>query len=289
MAKAFTVLSWNIEHLRDKQPERIKAVVKTLTQENPDVLALYEVEGKYVYEELATKLPNYTFHITEGRQVQEILVGVKNKFSAFFSQRIEFKSGNTSLRPGAFLTLRIDGANYSLMFLHLKSLTKPIGWGIRDDQFERLGKLKKKLDQKAGEGQRANFIALGDFNTMGMNYRGSAYDIPASIELDKLDKDLRRNSIRMRRLTKTAPNTFSNGSKSRYKPADLDHVVASDHLTFKTWANKAPITEKAHQPSSTPSEVDVRGWVDESSVAKQDRWVAKYSDHAYLVFQVNKV
>jgi hypothetical protein len=169
MAKAFSVFSWNIEHLKDKQPKRIKAVVKTLGEEQPDVFALYEVEGKNVYDELLDKLPNYTFHITEGPQTQEILVGIKQNFTAMFSQRVQFKSGNAYLRPGALVSLKIDGVDYSLMFLHLKSLAKPIGLGIRDDQLERLGKLKRKLDERAGAGKRANFIALGDLNTMGMD------------------------------------------------------------------------------------------------------------------------
>jgi hypothetical protein len=141
MAKAFTVLSWNIEHLKDKQANRIKAIVKKLKEEKPDIFAIYEVEGKSVYNDLFDKMPKYTFHITEGRQTQEILVGVKNNITAFFTQKVTFKSGNPSLRPGAILSIRINDIDYTLLFLHLKSLTKPVGLGLRDDQFERVGKL----------------------------------------------------------------------------------------------------------------------------------------------------
>lgn len=289
MPKAFSVLSWNIEHLKGKKPGRVKRVVDTLTNENPDVFGLYEIEGKDIYQDIATTMPGYSFHITEGRQTQEILVGVKNKFTAFFSQRVAFKSGNSWLRPGAMLSIKLDGVDYTLMFLHLKSLTKPVGLGVRDDQFERLFKLKKKLDKSSIASGPANFIALGDFNTMGMDYRGKAHDIPAEAELNKLDLDAKRNSIKMSRLSKTTPNTWSNGSASSYSPSNLDHVVASDHLQFKLWDDKLPVNEDATSFVPGKSQVDVRGWVDESTIAKQDKWIDKFSDHSYLYFEVSKV
>ena len=289
MAKAFSVMSWNIEHLKGKRPERIKAIVDTLKDEKPDIFAIYEVEGKTVYNDLLDKMPKYTFHITEGPQTQEILVGVKDGISAFFTQKVTFKTGNPSLRPGALLSIRIDNVDYSLLFLHLKSLTKPVGLGLRDDQFERVGKLKKILDTIAANNKRANFIALGDFNTMGMDYRGKDHDIPASVELDKLDMDFKKQSIKMRRLPKTAPNTWNNGSGSSYKPSNLDHVLASDHMTFNKWDNKNPVNEPDSIFVAGKSEVDVRGWVDEDTISKQDEWINKFSDHSYLYFVVNKV
>lgn len=289
MAKAFTVLSWNIEHLSGKKPGRVERVVETLVEETPDIFGLYEIEGKDIYQEISTRMPGYSFHITEGPQTQEILLGVKNSFTAFFSQRVTFKAGNVRLRPGAMLSIKLDNVDYSLVFLHLKSLTEAVGFGIRDYQFERIYKLKKKLDKNAGPGNRANFIALGDFNTMGMDYRAKKHDIPATGELDNMDKDMKRKSVRMRRLTKTTPNTWSNGSKSRYSPSNLDHVVASDHLQFKMWDNKLPVNEDPADFVPGKSEVNVLGWVDEATVDKQDKWINKFSDHSYMLFQVSKV
>jgi len=104
MAKAFSVASWNVEHFKGRE-HRIGGVLDHLTNQNADVVALYEVEGKEVFSKLTTAMPNYNFHITEGRKTQEILVGVRRNISAFFSQRVAFKAGNHSLRPGAFLTL----------------------------------------------------------------------------------------------------------------------------------------------------------------------------------------
>jgi hypothetical protein len=93
----------------------------------------------------------------------------------------------------------------------------------------------------------------------------------------------------MRRLPKTTPNTWSNGSESSYSPSNLDHVLAADHLEFKKFNNKNPVNEDDNAFVSGKSEVDVRGWVDESTVSKQDKWIEKFSDHSYLVFEVEKV
>src|SRR4030067_2464728 len=108
-----------------------------MKEQNPDLFALYEVESSEVYTTLVSKMPNYHFHITEGPQTQEILVGEKKTLTAFFTQKVEFKSGNTYLRPGALLTVRFSGKDYPILFLHTKSSTKPIGLGLRDDMFER--------------------------------------------------------------------------------------------------------------------------------------------------------
>ncbi len=166
MTKAFTVASWNVEHFKNN-PDRIDLVIEFLEEQDPDVFALYEVESSDVYTILVTKMPNYHFHITEGPQTQEILAGAKRSLTTFFTQKVEFKSGNTYLRPGALLTVRLDDADYPLLFLHTKSSAKPIGLGLRDDMFDRAFKFKRFLDKistKAGQGP-SNFIFLGDLNT----------------------------------------------------------------------------------------------------------------------------
>ncbi len=271
MAKAFSLASWNVEHFKNK-PDRVERVVTFVNQQKPDVFTLLEVEGKDVFTELVTRMPGYQFHITEGPQTQEALVGVRKGLTAFFTQKIEFKSGNQYLRPGALLTLHVDGENYSILFLHTKSSADPIGLGIRDDQFARAFKFKRKVLDKAVSGKaKANFIFLGDLNTMGMDYPFNQ-TVEVKWELKKLDVDAKK--VAMRRLTKNAPATWSNGSKSRYHPADLDHVVASDHLSFKSFAG---------------AEVDVRGWPALTATTEQDTWIRQYSDHGMLYLEVQKV
>lgn len=270
MARAFTLASWNVEHFRGRA-NRVKDVVKQLRDEanKPDVFALYEVEGKTVFGALVSELPGYQFHITEGRQTQEILVGVKRGHTAFFSQRTEFKSGNPFLRPGALLTLQVDGQAYSMLFLHTKSLPTPVGFGLRDDMMSRAFKLKRKLDKAAGGRNKSKFLFLGDLNTMGLEYPFDQ-DIKATTELRRLDGRASRNG--MRRLTKTAPATFWNGPGSSFPPSDLDHVVASKNLSFRAFAGGA--------------DVDVRGWPKKPNDQAKGRWINRFSDHALLFLDV---
>lgn len=273
MRKAFSVASWNVEHFRGRKG-RVEQIVAFLAAQKPDVFALYEVEGKEVFRSVFDSLPRYSFHVTEGKQVQEILVGVKNRLPAFFTQRLEFKTGASFLRPGAFLTVRAYGQLYSLLFLHTKSGADPKGLGLRDDMLLRACRLRKTLDKAAGGPGRANYLFLGDLNTMGMKYPFDR-DITPELELQRLDAEAKK--VKMRRLSKDAPATWWNGTKSRYKPADLDQVVASDHLAFRQFRGKGQRFD-----------VTVRGWPRLKSAAEQDSWIEQYSDHGLLYFQVNR-
>jgi exonuclease III len=272
MAKAFSVASWNVEHLRSQGTRsRVEDVVEFLAQQDPDVFALYEVEGKEVFDALTSMMPGYTFHITEGRQVQQILLGVRARITAFFTQKTEFRSGVSLLRPGALLTLTVGGENYSLLFLHTKSGTDPRGLGLRDDMLDRALKFATTLDRRAPDASRANYIFLGDFNIMGMEYRFvRERDIVATHELQKLERGARRRQMKV--LDKDEPNTWWGGGK--LAPSNLDFVVARSHMRFKKFGDGA--------------EVSVRGWPKLTDEAERLRWVRELSDHGLLFFQVER-
>jgi exonuclease III len=269
MAKAFSLASWNVEHFKDDDT-RIKRVIKFLQEQNPDVFGLLEVEGKEVFLTLVKEMPDYQFHVTEGQQVQEVLVGVKNGLTAFFTQKTEYKGGIQTLRPGALLTVTMDGQHYPILFLHTKSSSLPLGLGIRDDQFRRAFKFKKVLDKTAGGTGKANYIFLGDLNVMGMKYPFKK-DINPPFEVKKLDADAKK--VKMRRLTKNKPNAWWNGPGSKYAPADLDQVVASEQLNFRQIGG---------------ADIDVRGWPALGSTSLQAEWIKKYSDHGLLYLEVEK-
>ena len=276
MAKAFSVLSWNVEHFgamdkSKKKPKKpIEPIIQKIAEQNADVIGIYEVVGSQIYHAITDAMPNYHFHITEGPQSQEILIGVKKNFSSFFTQKVEFKSGNSLLRPGALLSLKIDGISYSMLFLHLKSLTTPRGFGLRDDMVERAIKFRKVLTKASGSHDKSNFIFLGDLNTMGMNLTYQSKDISAFEELSRLGKRVAR--VQMRVLDKSGP-TFWPGTNSSYDPGNLDHVVAANHLQFKSFGGNP---------------IDLRGWPQEMSDAKRDEWAKNFSDHAILYFEVQK-
>jgi hypothetical protein len=276
MAKAFSVLSWNVEHFgaaaANMPPTKpVGPIIDLIVAQDADVVGIYEVEGSTVFQQVTAKMPDYSFFITEGPQTQEILVGVRKTLSAFVTQRVEFRSGVTVLRPGALVTITLNQVQYCLLFLHLKSLTDPRGFGLRDDQTERALKFRTVLDNAAADGQ-ANYIFLGDLNTMGITLTFSPKDLSGPEEIARLEA--RCPSRKLTVLGKSEPTTFWPGSTSSLPPSNLDHVVASDHLTFKNLDGAA---------------VSVRGWPQEPTDAKKDAWTEKFSDHAMLFFEVQKV
>ena len=299
MAKAFSVASWNVEHFgnsrkingKKESPAQIKAridrVANYIKEVDADVTGIYEVSGSQIFSKFRSIFPNHQFFITEGRQTQEILVMIKPNVTVFITQKIEFKSGGTHLRPGALATVTIDDVNYPVLFLHLKSMPDPKGFGLRDDMLNKAvqfkSKILKSMRHRLKEEQglstlppvsavpSINYIFLGDLNIMGMNYRGKVNDITSVDEMSNLDKLCQRNSVQMKRLVKTEDLTYR---KNASLESDLDHVVASNNLEFKLFDGK---------------HVDVRGWPQKDTNAKRDKWRRDFSDHALLYFEVQKV
>jgi hypothetical protein len=130
MPKILSFASWNVEKFSNK-PGRVERVVGLLAEKDPDVFALYEVMGKQVFNALMSRMPTHSFSITENtaQSNMEILVGVRNTITSFVTQREEFRSKVPTLRPGALVTLQIDGKYYAILFIHPKSFKEPRDWG----------------------------------------------------------------------------------------------------------------------------------------------------------------
>ncbi len=272
MTKAFSIASWNVEHFgRGKNAHKVDETIQYLAKQAADVVAVYEVESKSVFRPIVKAMPQHQFHITEGPQTQEILVGIKRGISAYVTQKLTFKAGQPTLRPGVLVTVCAGGDFYPLVFLHLKSSPEPKGFGLRDDMIRRAFKFRTALDEVAGGRGKANYIFVGDLNTMGLDYPYKKHDIAGTDEVKEIARLARYRNMRV--LTKNAMHTWWNGSRSTYKPSNLDHVVAADHLKFKT---------------INGAEVDVRGWPKEPTDTKKDAWINRYSDHALLFFEVQK-
>lgn len=279
MEKAFSVASWNVEHFKSDgdQPtdrERVERVVSYLKELDPDVFGIYEVTGKEVYFEIVEKFPNYTFEITEGEEVQEILAGVRNTLSCFFTQRLEFKSSVPYMRPGLLASIKKEEVTYNLLFLHLASFPEPRGFGLRDDMLYKAVKFRHVLDKPAGGKHKSNYVFFGDLNTMGMNY---PYEkrIDRNFELKKWDERA-MGYYGMRRLAKTSDITWRGEVDGQIEESNLDHVYASTNLKFKKF-----------ERNNVTAEVEVRGWVDKPE-SEKDEWTRKYSDHSLLHFEIQK-
>jgi len=287
MPKVFSVASWNVEHFKNTSPSdasRIQRVAKFISGKDggptlvPDIFALFEVEGKDVYQDFMGEFHNHRFHLTEGKQSQEIFIGVRRKFQTFSTQRLEFKTGREYQRPGLLLTVRINGVDYSLLYLHIRSGTGTEDFGLRDAALNHAYKLKKALDKASGD--NANFVFLGDLNTMGIDD-----PVPYSKRMDLTPEEevariaawaKRRDMLLLSKETTTIEGiekevTWYNGS-SGYSPTNLDHVVASDHLQIRSQGNG-------------PFNVTVLGWP-KLAQSEWNNWFSQYSDHAMLYFEI---
>lgn len=272
MAKAFSVASWNCEHWKNGDLRNARRI-EFLAARKADVVALYEVEGSEVWRTVMEGLPGYSFFITEGQNTQEILVGIGPDITAFLTQRIEFQSRDAFMRPGAFLTVRADGTDYSLLFLHLASMPDPRGFGLRNDMVDRAFKFKEHLDELSNG--KVNYLFLGDLNLMGLDYvygkEGNNLlhaRVDAEQELARLGYMAGKSDMRV--LSKTADQTWGGEDGMR---SNLDHVVASKQLEFKSFAGK---------------DVQVLGWPELDDNAEQIKWFGEFSDHALLYFEVEK-
>ncbi len=211
-------------------------------------------------------MPEYSFCVTEGAETQEILVGIHASCTGFITQRTEFKAGHPGLRPGVLATVVVGENVFPLLFLHLKSISDPRGFGLRDYMLREALSLRKYLDAAAwGE---SSYIFCGDLNTMGLDYPCTAHDITPQSELGELSRWAAHYTKRMRLLSKIRPYTWLPNERSRFQPQDLDHVVAASYLRFIQFKG---------------ADVDVRGWAESDTPFD---WAERYSDHALLYFEV---
>ncbi len=271
MAKILSFASWNVEHFHNDLA-RVQKVVDILKVRNPDIFGIYEVLGKDVFYTLMNQMPTHSFFITENNDSNmEILVGYRKSLNVFVTQRNEFRSKVPTLRPGTLATVRKNNQDYAFLFVHLKSLTDPRAWGLRDNMFSHSASLKRTLDKTPSANPTANFVILGDLNTMGLNAPyNNVSDIDSDQEIMFLDKRMQR--VNMRRLTKTHELTWWNGSSNFAPGSKLDHVYADNNLNFKLFSG---------------SEIDVIGWPQKSTNTQKLSWINSHSDHALLYGEIH--
>lgn len=279
MLQTIKILSWNIEHFKAQDAGRFDEVVKMIKKYNPDVFGLIEVENSKVYDLMLEHFPDYSLFLTTGQQKQEILIACSNKYHGIkFEQKDKFKAGNPNLRPGAFLTFKHPANNqmYSFLYLHTDSGVGAVDFGNRTEMFEHTFNLKRKLDKYASG--NANFICLGDFNTMGLNYPKpykSNQKVDTNLELEFIDylcsKKISGKTAGLKLLSKPDGTYYS----KNYGVADLDHVIASEHMQF--------IPQNSNADSPFTGDVKLDGWRSKwGNPAEMDLYTKEISDHCLL-------
>jgi endonuclease/exonuclease/phosphatase family metal-dependent hydrolase len=205
------------------------------------------------------------------------LLGTASNLTAFVTQRIEFNARDAFMRPGALLSVRHDGHDYTLLFFHLASMNDPRGFGLRQDMIDRAFTFKREVVDVLSPAE-PNFIFLGDLNTMGLEYDFAQPGGPGTpIDRDRAsaEHEIARLSyeggkVGMRVLTKTRDATW----RSLSDESNLDHVVAADHLQFRQFSGR---------------DVAVRGWPELGSEKEQRDWIEGFSDHELLFFVVQEI
>lgn len=271
---AFTFLSWNVEHFAP-DPDRTELVADVIKSAHPagkpiDVMGILEVKHVDVTELMLQHFPEYDFYLTDGPQVQEILVGVRRGVfdQKIFTQKREFKAGNDHLRPGALMSLREAGSTVwtQLLYLHTDSGTTAGDFGNRFDMFAKVAKMRAALSKQAEGSDR--LIALGDLNTMGLNYPNrNRIKIKGADEIRELAVFTKLTLAR-----KDVPATWRDAN-GKIRDSDLDHVLYSPGLTL------APL---GVTPEGVPTEIHTAGWP-KLLDGDQLGFVRTISDHAVLV------
>jgi len=261
----FSFLVWNVERF-NYSPQRVRAVGQLIKSHDPDVFGILEFLAKDAARVLvrSTDFRPYDFAFTDSAQGIEILVGWKRKKfrQVLYTQRRELQVGNARLRPGGLLSvLEANNAPFTnLLFLHTDSGTDAQAYRNRQKMFEKIWSMKSALEKL--QPGRPRFVVLGDLNTMG---RKQGPD--AAAEIAQLGVDAAHHGMRI--LSKTHPHTWSSDGE---KKSNLDHVIASADLHFKT-----------QQPA--PAEVVVDGWVNRAGEARTN-FVKNISDHCLLFAEV---
>lgn len=279
MAK-FSFFSWNIRHFKGT-PARLVEVDNFISQFDPDIFGLIEYRGKSSIRELMVdRFPEYDFAVTDSTGNLEVVVGVRRgKFDQIvWTQKRQFNDRGRKLRPGALISVRLDGVFYNLLFLHTDSGTATADYENRKKVFRKIWKLEKALAARADNGQ-ANLVVLGDLNTMG-----KGRTISGESEIRRLARSAERNNMLM--LDKDFDATWSNWGRGprhdRKKlriadlpglmTSDLDHVIASKELVFT-------------QEGDNGEPIAVRGWQQLERTEKIN-FLWDLSDHCALFGQV---
>lgn len=266
---SISVVSWNVEHFGGSvSADRQKRVVKHLKSLDPDIFGILEVENADIRKLMEQSFPDHDFFLTDGPQLQEILIGCRRGVfdQKLFVQKREYQEGNDALRPGALLSVRQGTEWTNLLFLHTDSGADAGAFGNRFDNFRKVWNLTRALGKKSAKGE-PRLLVLGDFNTMGLSFPGrkkADQRVAATEEIAGLAALAKAEGLVL--LPKSHAATYWSPT---YGESNLDHVLASDDL--------APAIK---------GQVEVHGWVQETTSAGKKTWTTEYSDHSALAVAV---
>jgi len=270
---------WNIKHFQGKD-KRLNDISRRIKKEKPDVFGIIEFMAKKKVRKFVKKFPEYDFGFTDSKRSIEIIIGCKrNKFTqVVYTQRREFRVKEINLRPGALISFRQKKKTYfdNILFLHTDSGKGKRDYNNRQKMFKKVWKLNKVLKKLKIQKGKSRFITLGDLNTMGRtrNKKAKLSTIKAEDEIQKL----KNSAIKAGMKVLEKDQEFTYRSAGGGLKGDLDHVIASNDLKFKTKPHPKDPTKKI--------EISVKGWIQQKEKNRKN-FIKEVSDHCYLVGQVN--
>ncbi|HET7392988.1 MAG TPA: hypothetical protein VFK25_04320, partial [Candidatus Binatia bacterium] len=190
-----------------------------------------------------------------------------------YTQRRELQAGSENLRPGGLLCVRQKNSQQfnNMLFLHTDSGVTAKEFKTRRTMFGKIFSLNKVLQALHEQEGKSRFIALGDLNTMGRVKAPRVSPVTETEEIAQLV--IAAGEANMQLLEKSAPKTWSSPTGS--KKGNLDHVIASNDLTFKTQETL----------DGQPVKVLVDGWVNKTGNARRS-FIENISDHSMLFVEI---
>lgn len=189
-SKEFTIASYNVENLFDLKKQgneykeyipytkskwnkktfnkKLNNLIKVIKDIDADIIALQEIENKYLIQLLLKKLPNYKYYSFSKYKNSSVGIGFLSKIKILENQNIEVKFSNKIYRPILESTFEVENKKFKIFNNHWPSKRSSESYRIKYAKklFDRVNELPRDYD----------YILIGDFNSNYNEYETIYFD-----------------------------------------------------------------------------------------------------------------
>lgn len=267
------IMFWNVQDwdLRTGDPvrgrNRLARILSILRREKPDIALFAEVQDPAIKTALVRGLGNrhavFETNDKNPRQLMAVFNAAAGR-GVIATQRNEFAGDDMSGRAFPLVEIQTKSGALAVMAAHTKARSEPASMKKRQYQFGMIAAVAAEFNARS-----IPLVVMGDMNSMG---NGSSVDGPREITI--------MNSIMassgLTPLRKDRPHTWRGvDADSRYPDAELDHAFVT--------TSAAPLVRAVNDNGA---QVRVGGWPELDTKRRQNNWVRRHSDHAYLVMDI---
>lgn len=189
-AQEFTISSYNVENFFDlkenktdykeykpdneskwnKKNFQIKLahIMKVIKDLDSDIIALQEVENKYLMQLLLKKLPQYKYYTFSKYPNSSVGIGFLSKIEIIKNNTMQVKFSDKTFRPILESTFKIENYEFKIFNNHWPSK--------RSSESYRVKYAKKLFDRVSKIDSDYDYILLGDFNSNYNEFETIYYD-----------------------------------------------------------------------------------------------------------------